>query len=301
MYLVDSYPLVAIGCEDNAGSANNPIAVPRDMGAGADAGFALADYKLVIEGDTEVSLFYGRSDTLTVRYLDDGGQVGTAGDEPIVDGLVEVRFEPMDQSLIAVRSRSERTDSTGLATFTMTANSGGSGRVRVIAEAPNAQPVAWVVRVGKNPLGNVRLKALYDEGAGRYTHEQLQQVTTKLVEGTCQTALTANQNGYTFNSPTINPFRGDGNDIVEFENVPATVSYAALALQGSHERKSRRKGCTDNVVIEGGIRVEVDVDLIDEPLEFKGIFRTDHDLGLMICFAVSKMDAMIPSLIPLKF
>ena len=81
--------LVAIGCEDNAGSANNPIAVPRDMGAGSDAGFALADYKLVIEGNTEVSLFYGRSDTLTVRYLDDGGQDGTAGDEPIVDGLVE--------------------------------------------------------------------------------------------------------------------------------------------------------------------------------------------------------------------
>ena len=50
--------------------------------------------------------------------------------------------------------------------------------------------------------------------------------------------------------------------------------------KGSHERKSRRRGCTDNVVIEGGIRVEVDVDLIDEPLEFKGIFRTDHIFGL---------------------
>ena len=272
--------LVAIGCEDNAGSANNPIAVPRDMGAGADAGFALADYKLVIEGDTEVSLFYGRSDTLTVRYLDDGGQDGTAGDEPIVDGLVEVRFEPMDQSLIAVRSRSVRTDGTGLATFTVTANNAGSGRVRVIAEAPNAQPVAWVVRVGKDPLGNVNVKVLYDQAAGRYMSSELSQIPTKLIEGTCATALTANQNGYAFTGPTLSPFRGDGNDIAEFTEIPGGVSYAALAWGRNADGRNVASGCTDGVMIEGGVVTTVEVDLIDEPLEFKGVFQVDHDLNI---------------------
>ena len=272
--------LFVAGCDDNAGASGEPFVAPRDMGAVSDAGTPNVvgyPYKLEIEGESELSLYYNEEVELRVRYLDDGNQDGPAGDQPVFDGAVELSFEPEDQSFAALRSRARRTDSNGMAVFTLTTN-GFTGRFRVIARAANARPVAWTVRVSKDPLGGVNVRVQYDAASGRYLSSEFSEIRVKLIEGTCTTALTANNRRYSFTGPSIAPF--DGDDISVFENVPGAVEFAALAWGRNTDGRNIARGCTDGVTSSSGMPTEAIVTMNDEPLEFKGVFNVDHQFDI---------------------
>lgn len=275
-----SMVLLLIACDDKASSSQGSFQPPRDMGPGSDAGTPNVvgyPYKLVIDGPNEISMYYNQETELRVRYLDDGDQDGTAGDVPIFDGTVELRFEPLDQNFAALRSRARRTDSNGLAIFNLASNA-FTGRFRVIAEAPNARPVAWTVRIGKDPLGDVNVTVTYDSTTGRYTPEEFSRISVKLVEGDCTSALTANNRRYSFTGPDINPF--DGEDVTAFTAVPGGIDFAALAYGKNSDGRNVARGCTENIVSSGGQATEATVVLTDEPLEFKGVFNVDHEFDI---------------------
>lgn len=267
-------------CDDNVGASGDPFVPPRDMGMANDAGTPNVvgyPYKLEIDGESEISLYYNQPAELRVRYVDDGNQDGPAGDQPIFDGTVEVSFEPEDQSFASVQSRTRRTDSNGLATFNLTTN-GFTGRFRVVARAANARPVAWTVRVSKDPLGAVNVRVQYDPATGRYQSGEFNNIRVKLVEGTCTTALTANNRRYSFTGPTITPF--DGDDISAFVDVPGAVEFAALAWGRNDDGRNIARGCTDGVLSGSAMPTEAIVTLEDEPLEFKGVFNVDHEFDI---------------------
>lgn len=276
-----SFLFFLVACDDNASSNQVPFQPPRDMGPGGDAGTPNVvgyPYKLAIDGPNELSMYYNQSVELRVRYLDDGDQEGAAGDEPIFDGTVELRFEPEDQNFASLRSRARRTDSNGIAIFNLTANT-FTGRFRVVAEAPNARPVAWTVRVGKDPLGDVNVTVLYDGEMGRYTPPEFSRVNVQLIEGDCSNAfLASNDRRYSFTGPPISPF--DGEDISVFTAVPGGISFSALAWGQNESGRNVARGCTEGVISNGGQAIETTVTLEDEPLEFKGVFDVDHDFDL---------------------
>lgn len=273
--------LFIAACDDNAGATPEAFVAPaRDMGTASDAGtpnIVGYPYKLEIEGESELSLYYNQEIELRVRYVDDGDQDGAAGDLPIFDGTVELSFEPEDQSFASIRSRTRRTGSNGLAVFSLTTNS-FTGRIRVVARAANARPVAWTIRVSKDPLGAVNVRVQYDPASGRYLSSEFDEIRVKLIEGTCTTALTANNRRYSFTGPSIMGF--DGDDISPFAAVPGAVEFAAIAWGRNVSGRNIGRGCTDGVTSAAAMPTEAIVILEDEPLEFKGVFNVDHQFDI---------------------
>ena len=292
LFVLMSFLLFLVACDDNASSNQVPFQPPRDMGPGGDAGtpnIVGYPYKLVIDGPNEVSLTYNQEKELRVRYLNDGDQEGEAGDEPISGGTIELRFEPEDQNLAQVQSRALRTDTNGIALFNLTANT-FTGRFRVVAEAPNARPVAWTIRIGKDPLGDVNVAVVYDEEAGRYTPQGFSQVDVQLIEGDCSNAFVAsNDERYSFIGQPITPFTGidcrdvpagDDCDESAFSDIPGGVTFAAVAVAQNEDGRNVARGCTEGAVSNGGQVIETIVTLQDEPLEFKGTFKVDHEFDI---------------------
>ena len=104
-------------------------------------------------------------------------------------------------------------------------------------------------------------------------------MSVKLIPGNCQTAFTAQPGRRTFNGPDVMPF--DGDDISLVAGVPVTLEFAAVAWGRNNLNRNILQGCTDGHRAVGGERLEIDLPLLDQPLEFKGIFEVEHHINLI--------------------
>jgi hypothetical protein len=124
----------------------------------------------------------------------------------------------------------------------------------------------------------VNVRVQYDAASGRYLSSEFSEIRVKLIEGTCTTALAANNRRYSFTGPSIAPF--DGDDISVFAAVPGAVEFAALAWGRNVDGRNIARGCTDGVTSRAAMPTEAIVVMNDEPLEFKGIFNVDHEFDI---------------------
>jgi hypothetical protein len=227
--------------------------------------------RLVVQGAPDIAMFRGETVRLNVRYLDADGR-------PIVNGQVSLGPEDPNQNLVSIRARGAQTDGNGAASFEITAQM-VDGRTRLMAEADNALPAYWVIRVSQNPSGQMTVQVTYDSQNGRYRNDNIQHVTVKLVQGDCDNALTVVPGRRTINGPAIMPF--DGDDLSVITGVPSGLTFAALAWGRNMLNRNIVRGCTDGHTVEGGAEVVVAVPLEDQPLEFKGTFNIEHRINLL--------------------
>ncbi len=288
--------LVLAGCEDKAPGSGQPVDLtgPRDAGIPTpqpepEPEPQMAN-QLVVEGSNQISMYYGDSQDLRVRYLDFGGQ-------SIVNGEIRLSFQNMQDGGLSLRTRTVRTDANGLATFQLTAGA-QDATVRVVAEADNAAPAFWNIRVLENPLGEVGIRVTYDERTGRYATSLFESVSVRLVEGTCQQALAANvpQNARTIVAPEIDPF--DGDNEISISNVPSDMEFAAIAWAKNAADRNLAGQCVDGLTVRDGtprmdngiVRLVVEIPLADQPMEYKGIFQVEHELNMVQILEESQDD-----------
>jgi hypothetical protein len=227
--------------------------------------------RLVVQGSPDIALFRGDRAMLSVRYLD-------ADNQPIANGQVNLSPETPNQQLVNIVGRTVPTDATGTATFQIAAQE-MDGRTRLVAEADGADPAYWVIRVNQNPTGEIAVRVTYDAQNGRYQNRDIQQISVKLVEGTCATAGTVVPGRRTIEGPGISPF--DGDDLSVIGSVPNGRTFAALALGRNMLNRNIVRGCSEGHTADGGNRVDALVELEDQPLEFKGIFNVEHRINLI--------------------
>ena len=273
--------MTIVGCDDSSPGGSKVFGLSRDMAPppGQDMGVGVdmmvtppvdRRNRLVVQGAFDVPLFQGETSQLSVRYLNADGQA-------IPNADVTLAPEDANQALVTIRARGARTDANGTATFEVTAQN-MNGRTRLKAEAQDADPAFWIVRVAQNPNGEVAVQVTYDTEEGRYTTDDVQEVTVKLLEGDCDTAFTVVPGRWSANGPVITPF--DGDDFSVLNMVPVGRTFAAVAWGTNMLNRNVVRGCTDGHTVMGGARLDIQVPLLDQPLEFKGAYDVEHHLNL---------------------
>ena len=272
--------MVLPACDDEAAGGSKVVMFGRDMapapqldmGVRPDAAPpVMRRNRLVVQGMPEVSMFRGDRAMLSVRYLN-------ADNQPIANGQVRLSPESPQQALVAIRARTVPTDANGTATFEITAQQ-MDGRTRLKAEADNAEPAFWVIRVNQNPVGEIGVRVTYDSENGSYQPADIVQVTVQLIEGTCESAFTVVPGRRTIDGPLIRPF--DGDDLSVVGGVPNGRTFAAVARGRNALNRDIVTGCSEGFTANGGNRVDARVTLVDQPLEFKGIFNVEHRINLI--------------------
>jgi hypothetical protein len=270
-------------CDDETGGGSKVINFGRDMAPAPspDMGMVQADMmpttpvdrrnRLVVQGAPDVAMFRGDLATLSVRYLD-------ADNQPIANSQVTLSPETPEQMLVAVRARTVPTDANGIANFQVTAQQ-MDGRTRMMAEAENAEPAYWVVRVNQNPVGEIVVQVIYDVVNGWYGFDDIEVVEVQLIEGTCENSAAVVPGRRTINGPSIMPF--DGDDLSTVGSVPNGRTFSAVAVGRNMLNRNIVRGCSEGYTADGGNSVNALVVLEDQPLEFKGTFNIEHRLNLI--------------------
>ncbi|MEE2755250.1 MAG: Ig-like domain-containing protein [Myxococcota bacterium] len=267
-------------CDDEAAGGSKVVMFGRDMAPAPQPDMGMVPdaappvmrrNKLVVQGVPEVSMFRGDRAMLSVRYLN-------ADNQPIANGQVTLSPESPQQALVAIRARTVPTDANGTATFEVTAQQ-MDGRTRLKAEADNADAAFWVIRVNQNPVGEIGVRVTYDSVNGRYQAADIEQIAVQLIEGTCESAFTIVPGRRTIDGPAIRPF--DGDDLSVIGGVPNGRTFAAVARGRNALNRDIVTGCSEGHTADGGNRVDALVELVDQPLEFKGIFNVEHRINLI--------------------
>ena len=69
-------------------------------------------------------------------------------------------------------------------------------------------------------------------------------------------------------------------------SVPNGRTSAAVARGRNMLHRNIVTGCSEGYTADGGNRVEALVELVDQPLEFKGTFNVEHHLNLIDTYKV---------------
>jgi hypothetical protein len=155
--------------------------------------------------------------------------------------------------------------------------------VRLQASAADAAPVTINLAITQPAAGDLKVRVLYDAQAGRYSYLDLQSARVSLfVDRTCDTIIAdpTRLTGASFAWPPITPFDDLNNTVTEsdFEyDAQFTIAASVFADSG----RAVGFGCLEDVTIVGGQETEVMINVVDLPLEFKGVFVTTNrfDLG----------------------
>ncbi|MED6326842.1 MAG: Ig-like domain-containing protein, partial [Verrucomicrobiota bacterium] len=253
-----------------APDAMPPAPAPDAMPPAPDA-MVPKEFRLEIQGEMTFTLIFDEMKAISVKYVDDQGQA-------ITNGRVTLNNLDAQMLVSAAPGSMASTNSEGIATFTLTANE-VAGSAQLTAEALNAQPVSWNITIDKRPTGKLSIQVTYSENTGRYRISDIKKARVKLIEAPCTEAFLNVAGRNEINAPMeIDPF--SGSDFVDIDELPLNTVFAAVAFGLNSNGFAFVQGCTDNAQAVLNAVQTVDVQLKDQPLEFKGVFDVEHDMDL---------------------
>jgi len=231
--------------------------------------------RLLIEGADRLTVFYGETLELGLRYADGAGApVRGSVEAALLDGSDVDRSEAgIGGSVLAAAE--VRTGADGRATIQL--HAGALHAVfRVRATAELAVAVEWIVTVTHAPTGGVEVRVTY--GEGRYGVDDLGAVEVVLLDVPCDVALGLPVAALEPRAvlPAIVPF--DGDDITAVDGLVYGLELSAVAYGTNLAGGPLVRGCADGLV--AGVEPRGEVELGDLPLEFKGVYAVEHELDL---------------------
>lgn len=318
-----SFAFVLVGCDDDP-PAGEPVVdmvvpLPRDMGTAPTVDATLPDvmdaevaetkdaepdaelepeadaaatneFRLVLVGDADHTVFYRQELVLTARLLKRDGTAGAGsikvrlwdaeGNDQTANGVDGTTIDPHDAL----------TANDGRALFTLTAGQVDT-TLTVEASTDHADPIEWHITVARDPKGALAVQVIYPEPA-RYPVAAFGEITVGLTDADCATAMVGARSGIVLAQPlpAIAPF--DGDDVTTGEGLPHGRTFAAVALGKNDRNQVIAAGCTDDVTIIGSETVQAQVALVDEALEYKGTFRVNHELALTEVLRADQNDSL---------
>jgi hypothetical protein len=289
------------GCDDNVATPTNPILTDmRDMevpiGGSNGTGGMMGDdmvmpvkesRELRIEGAPNQTIFFNQTVDLAVRYVARrDGQETFLPNETISLRLLDSTDTP--QAVIQgceLQSSTVNTNGQGIGTFRLFTSS-TEVSFKIEATAPDAPPVYFRISVLQPGTGDLTVKVLYDVQRGRYTYQNLEIANVSLfrADGTRSTcdqiiADATNLRGSYFAFPSLTPF-DDVNNTFTQGDFAHGATFTVAGTVNSISGQAVGFACVEDVTIVGGEQVEVDLDITDLPLQFKGKFVTTNRFDL---------------------
>jgi hypothetical protein len=242
--------------------------------------------ELRVEGMLNRTVFSGQQVDVQVRLLELRGSSEVAlANQAITMKLFDVNGTDRTATGVqgtTLQSARVNTNAQGISSFRVFAGD-PNVTVRLQASAADAAPVTINLAITQPAAGDLKVRVLYDAQAGRYSYLDLQSARVSLfVDRTCDTIIAdpTRLSGASFAWPPITPFDDLNNTVTEsdFEHdAQFTIAASVFADSG----RAVGFGCLEDVTIVGGQETEVMINVVDLPLEFKGVFVTTNrfDLG----------------------
>ncbi len=286
---------IGLGCDDNTKTRTNDTIVvgSRDMDVPLDDDNmmdmmipATNAKELRVEGMLNRTVFAGQSVDLQVRLLElRGGAEVALANQAITMKLFDRAGTDRTATGVqgtTLQSARVNTNAQGISTFRLFAGD-PNVTVRLQASAADAAPVTINVAITQPAAGDLKVRVLYDAQAGRYSYLDLPSARVSLFTNrTCDTIIAdpTRLSGASFAWPPITPY-DDLNNTVTESDFEHDAQYTIAASVYSPSGPAVGFGCIENVTIVGGQETEVTINVVDLPLEFKGVFVTTNrfDLG----------------------
>lgn len=269
-----------------------------EMGPGArDMGPPPADEERQLALFEEPDQFALLGTTLEVQFIYSRTRGGGAP-EPIEAG--RVNFALFDENNLEsdgvgnsrLRTRSGQTDEQGLVTAEV-----AIGDLETFfyleADAPGAEPVRYSVTVGRDGVGALNVRVVYEPEGSRYTFRDLPSAEVFLFDDqNCgQVAQEPTEIFGAYISVPRDPFDSVDNQ-VNIRDLEDGSRFTVAGVAYNTLDNTVAFGCMDGVEIIGGRTTGLDLPLLDLPLEFKGRFRVVHRFDLTEMLRSSDNDTL---------
>ncbi len=191
-----------------------------------------------------------------------------------------------------LRSGSVQSDDQGLATAEI-----AIGDVETFfyleADAPGAEPVRYSVTVGRDGIGALNVRVVYEPEGSRYTFRDLPLAEVFLFDDqNCgQVAQEPTEIFGAYISVPRDPFDSVDNQ-VNIRDLEDGSRFTVAGVAYNTLDNTVAFGCMDGVDIIGGRTTGIDLPLLDLPLEFKGRFRVVHRFDLTEMLRSSDNDTL---------
>ncbi|MFN3199878.1 MAG: carboxypeptidase-like regulatory domain-containing protein [Bradymonadia bacterium] len=302
LWLLGALFLMGVGCADSAKSPSEPtpdggmiipdpdaaVTPQPDMGEGP---VVPGSRELVIDGDINVIVFYGETRQLPVFYRRaDGSPVPAARVTATMLDMNGAEANSIEGSRL--RTLSATTDANGRAVFDL---QGGNLPVdfQVRATAPGAADVFWNAFVSQPGQGTLQVRVNFDEANSRYGFVDVTKTRITLFDNQNCAALDRTPTDLlgALLEQFIDPFNAVRNRATVRELGDGATF--AVAVQGQTSTNATITfGCTDNVTIVGGEVTDVEVDLRDLPIQFKGLYLVESQFDLTSILTNSENDTL---------
>jgi len=254
---------------------------------GPDLGPPLADE------ERNLALFGGEADrfallgtTLELQFVYSRTR-GGANPEPVEGGRVS--FTMFDENNLEsaggvansrLRSGNAQSDEQGLVTAEI-AIGDLETFFYVEADAPGAEPVRYSVTVGRDGVGALNVRVVYEPAISRYAFRDLPSAEVFLFDDqNCgQVAQEPTEIFGAYISVPRDPFDSVDNQ-VNIRDLDDGSRFTVAGIAYNTLDNTVAFGCIDGVEIIGGRTTGLDLPIIDLPLEFKGRFRVVHRFDL---------------------
>jgi hypothetical protein len=178
-------------------------------------------------------------------------------------------------------SANGQTDQRGEATVQLRiGDQEGSFEIEATADGAERR-VRWLVDVGRQGEGGLRVTLNYDPANSRYTFRQLRQAEVSLFEreNCAQLAQSVTDLFGAFISVPISPFDSVDNTATVL-GLDDRSRFTVVGVAYNAEDNTVAFGCADNIEVIGGRSTPVMLDVRDLPLYFKDRFRMVHSFDL---------------------
>lgn len=277
---------------DDAGKTED---MPRGSG---DMGPPLADEERQLALFDDPDQFALLGTTLEVQFIYSRTR-GGGMPEPIEAGRVSFTLydennleSPGGVANSRLRSGSGQTDAQGLVTAEV-----AIGDIETFfyieADAPGAEPVRYGVAVGRDGVGALNVRVVYEPATSRYTFRELPTAEVFLFDDqNCgQVGMEPTQIFGAYISVPRDPFDSVDNQ-VNIRDLEDGSRFTVAAVAYNTLDNTVAFGCQDAVEIIGGRTTGVDLVIDDLPLEFKGRFRVVHRFDLTEMLRSSDNDTL---------
>ena len=301
-----------VACEDNAKrptTAGDPV--PRDMdppiagnmeqdmgGTMVDPPKASRELRTLPGESTTRTIFLNDMVSLQAQYLmiDGGNEVGIAN-QPLTLRLLDADgADRTAAGIMGSRLQSSRvnTNAQGIGTFNLFAGDIETS-FRIEVSAADAPSISFTINVVRPGTGDLTVRVHYDLPNGRYTYPQLSTASVSLFANRdCDLIISdaTRLGGAYFAFPDINPY-SDVRNSTSADNFEHGATFTVAASLRNENGQAIAFGCVEDVLVEGGLTTEVDIDAVDLPMELKGKFVTMNRFDLTDLLRSSDNESLI--------